>query len=89
MSRGEGVRVAGKTWGRRISLRLPTLTVLIPSVSLAGLFGSASVEEKLIRGCTSPASLGFCSRSLPMTIAVCVFFLCLWTWMAISLCRHN
>uniref|UniRef100_A0A286XXR4 Phosphatidylinositol glycan anchor biosynthesis class Y n=1 Tax=Cavia porcellus TaxID=10141 RepID=A0A286XXR4_CAVPO len=62
-------------------LSLPTLTVLIPLVSLAGLFYSAS-------GCTSTASLCFYSLLLPITIPVYVFFH-LWTWMGIKLFRHN
>ncbi|KAK1345739.1 hypothetical protein QTO34_008203 [Cnephaeus nilssonii] len=39
-------------------LSLPTLTVLIPLISLAGLFYSASVDENFPQGCTSTASLG-------------------------------
>ncbi|XP_030720192.1 phosphatidylinositol N-acetylglucosaminyltransferase subunit Y-like [Globicephala melas] len=64
-------------------LSLPTLTVLIPLVSLAGLLYSASVEENFPQGCTSTTS-----RLLPITIPVYVFFH-LWTWMGIKLFRHN
>ncbi|ELK26862.1 Phosphatidylinositol N-acetylglucosaminyltransferase subunit Y [Myotis davidii] len=52
-------------------LSLPTLTVLIPLISLAGLFYSASVEEDFPQGCTSTASLCFYSLLLPITIPVC------------------
>ncbi|XP_053422932.1 phosphatidylinositol N-acetylglucosaminyltransferase subunit Y-like [Nycticebus coucang] len=69
-------------------LSLPTLTVLIPLVSLAGLFYSASVEEKFPRGCTSTASLCLYTLLQPITTPVCVFFH-LWTWMGIKLFRHN
>ncbi|XP_060003359.1 phosphatidylinositol N-acetylglucosaminyltransferase subunit Y-like [Lagenorhynchus albirostris] len=69
-------------------LSLPTLTVLIPLVSLAGLLYSASVEENFPQGCTSTTSLCFYSRLLPITIPVYVFFH-LWTWMGIKLFRHN
>lgn len=67
---------------------LPTLTVLIPLVSLAGLFCSAWVEEDFPQGCTSSSSLCFYSLLLPVTIPVYVFFH-LWTWMGIKLFRHN
>ncbi|XP_055457357.1 phosphatidylinositol N-acetylglucosaminyltransferase subunit Y isoform X2 [Psammomys obesus] len=53
---------------------LPTLTVLIPLVSLAGLFYSASVEEGFPQGCTSASSLCFYSLLLPVTVPVYVFF---------------
>ncbi|XP_007466524.1 PREDICTED: phosphatidylinositol N-acetylglucosaminyltransferase subunit Y-like [Lipotes vexillifer] len=56
-------------------LSLPTLTVLIPLVSLAGLLYSASV-------------VCFYSLLLLITITVYVFFH-LWTWMGIKLFRHN
>ncbi|KAM9049408.1 phosphatidylinositol N-acetylglucosaminyltransferase subunit Y-like [Balaenoptera ricei] len=56
-------------------LSLPTLTVLIPLVSLAGLLYSASV-------------VCFYSLLLLITIPVYVFFH-LWTWMGIKLFRHN
>ncbi|XP_053463022.1 phosphatidylinositol N-acetylglucosaminyltransferase subunit Y-like [Nycticebus coucang] len=69
-------------------LSLPTLTVLIPLVSLAGLFYSASVEENFPHGCTSTASLCFYSLLLPITTPVYVFFH-LWTWMGIKLFWHN
>ncbi|XP_023574406.1 phosphatidylinositol N-acetylglucosaminyltransferase subunit Y-like [Octodon degus] len=59
-------------------LSLPTLTVLIPLISLARLFYSASVEEDFPQGCTSTASLCFYSLLLPITITVYVFFH-LWT----------
>ncbi|XP_023565327.1 phosphatidylinositol N-acetylglucosaminyltransferase subunit Y-like [Octodon degus] len=59
-------------------LSLPTLTVLIPLISLAGLFYSASVEEGFPQGCTSTASLCFYSLLLSITIPVYVFFH-LWT----------
>ncbi|XP_004864101.1 phosphatidylinositol N-acetylglucosaminyltransferase subunit Y-like [Heterocephalus glaber] len=69
-------------------LSLPTLTVLIPLISLVGLFYSPSVEENFPQGCTSTASLCFYSLLLPITIPVCVFFH-LSTWMSIKLFRHN
>ncbi|XP_025145757.1 phosphatidylinositol N-acetylglucosaminyltransferase subunit Y-like [Bubalus kerabau] len=69
-------------------LSLPTLTVLIALVSLAGLFYSASVEEDFPQGCTRTTSLCFYSLLLPITIPVYVFFH-LWTWMGIKLFRHN
>ncbi|XP_059750328.1 phosphatidylinositol N-acetylglucosaminyltransferase subunit Y-like [Balaenoptera ricei] len=69
-------------------LSLPTLTVLIPLVSLAGLLYSASVEESFPQGCTSTSSLCFYSLLLPITIPLSVFFH-LWTWMGIKLFRHN
>ncbi|XP_006886176.1 PREDICTED: phosphatidylinositol N-acetylglucosaminyltransferase subunit Y-like, partial [Elephantulus edwardii] len=69
-------------------LSLPTLTVLIPLVSLTGLFYSASVEGNFPQGCTSTTSLCFYSLLLPITIPVYVFFH-LWTWMGIKLFRHN
>ncbi|KAK4818234.1 hypothetical protein QYF61_008724, partial [Mycteria americana] len=67
---------------------LPTLTVLVPLLSLAGLFYSASVDETFPQGCTSTNSLCFYSLLLPVTIPVYVFFH-LWTWMGIKLFRHN
>ncbi|NXU66058.1 PIGY acetylglucosaminyltransferase, partial [Horornis vulcanius] len=67
---------------------LPTLTVLIPFLSLAGLFYSASVDETFPQGCTSTTSLCFYSLLLPVTVPVYVFFH-LWTWMGIKLFRHN
>ncbi|XP_012369490.1 phosphatidylinositol N-acetylglucosaminyltransferase subunit Y-like [Octodon degus] len=77
--------------GGRKFLSLPTLTVLIPLISLAslaGLFYSASLEEDFPQGCTSTASLCFYSLLLPIIIPVYVFFpLC--TWMGIKLFRHN
>ncbi|XP_054533622.1 phosphatidylinositol N-acetylglucosaminyltransferase subunit Y-like [Pan paniscus] len=69
-------------------LSLSTLTVLIPLVSLAGLFHSASVEENFPQGGTCTASLCFYSLLLPITIPVYVFFH-LWTWMVIKLFMHN
>ncbi|XP_054578134.1 phosphatidylinositol N-acetylglucosaminyltransferase subunit Y-like [Eptesicus fuscus] len=69
-------------------LSLPTLTVLIPLISLAGRFYSASVEENSPQGCTSTASLCFYSLLLPITIAVYVFFH-LWMRLGIKLFRHN
>ncbi|XP_036728639.1 phosphatidylinositol N-acetylglucosaminyltransferase subunit Y-like [Balaenoptera musculus] len=69
-------------------LSLPTLTVLIPLVSLSGLLYSASVEENFPQGCTSTTSLCFYSLPLPITIPVYVFFH-LWTWMGIKLFRHS
>ncbi|XP_006882371.1 PREDICTED: phosphatidylinositol N-acetylglucosaminyltransferase subunit Y-like [Elephantulus edwardii] len=69
-------------------LSLPTLTVLIPLVSLAGLFYSASVEDNFPQGCTSTTSLSFYSLLLPITIPVYVSFH-LWTWMGSKLSRHN
>uniref|UniRef100_A0A8I5TN56 PIGY n=1 Tax=Pongo abelii TaxID=9601 RepID=A0A8I5TN56_PONAB len=69
-------------------LSLPTLPVLIPLVSLAGLFHSASVEENFPQGCTSTGSLCFYSLLLPITTLVYVFFH-LWTWMVIKLFMHN
>ncbi|XP_006895338.1 PREDICTED: phosphatidylinositol N-acetylglucosaminyltransferase subunit Y-like [Elephantulus edwardii] len=73
---------------RRKFLSLPTLTVLIPLLSLAGLFSSASVEDNFPQGCASTTSLHFYSLLLPITIPVEVFFH-LWTWMGIKLFRHN
>lgn len=67
---------------------LPTLTVLVPLLSLAGLFYSASVDENFPQGCTSTTSLCFYSLLLPVTVPVYVFFH-LWTWMGIKLFRHN
>ncbi|XP_037676404.1 phosphatidylinositol N-acetylglucosaminyltransferase subunit Y-like [Choloepus didactylus] len=67
---------------------LPTLTVLIPLVSLAGLFYSASVEENFPQVCTSTTSLCFYSLLLPITVPVYVLFH-LWSWMGIKLFRHN
>ncbi|XP_066108894.1 phosphatidylinositol N-acetylglucosaminyltransferase subunit Y-like [Saccopteryx bilineata] len=69
-------------------LSLPMMTVLIPLVSLAGLFYSASVEENFLLGCTSTTSLCFHSVLLPFTIPIFVFFQ-LWTWMDIKLFRHT
>ncbi|XP_062055932.1 phosphatidylinositol N-acetylglucosaminyltransferase subunit Y-like [Lepus europaeus] len=69
-------------------LSLPTLTVLIPLISLTGLFYVASVEENFPQGCTSTTSFCFYSLLLPITIPVYVFFH-LWTWMGIKLFRHN
>ncbi|XP_010608787.1 phosphatidylinositol N-acetylglucosaminyltransferase subunit Y [Fukomys damarensis] len=80
--------VVGNKWERRMFLSLPTLTVLIPLISLVGLFYSASVEENFPQDCTSTASLCFYSLLLPITIPVYVFFH-LWTWMGIKLFRHN
>ncbi|XP_027962834.1 phosphatidylinositol N-acetylglucosaminyltransferase subunit Y-like [Eumetopias jubatus] len=76
-----------KIWGRRIFLSLPTVTALIPLVSLAGLL-AASVEENSPQGCTNTTSLCFHGLLLPITIPVSVFFH-LWTWMGIKLFRHN
>ncbi|XP_036302782.1 phosphatidylinositol N-acetylglucosaminyltransferase subunit Y [Pipistrellus kuhlii] len=59
-------------------LSLPTLTVLIPLITLAGLFYSVSMEENFPQGCTSTASLCFYNLLMPM-----------WTWMGIKLFRHN
>ncbi|KAM9305826.1 phosphatidylinositol N-acetylglucosaminyltransferase subunit Y-like [Gastrophryne carolinensis] len=67
---------------------LPTLTVLIPLLSLAGIFYSASVEEDFPRGCTSTANVCFYSLLLPITLPVYVFFH-LWTWMGLKLFRNN
>eukprot|EP00070_Physeter_catodon_P016494 XP_023975153.1 phosphatidylinositol N-acetylglucosaminyltransferase subunit Y-like [Physeter catodon] len=69
-------------------LSLPTLTVLIPLVCLAGLLYSTSVEENCPQGCTSTTSLCFYSLLLPITIPGYVFFH-LWTWMGIKFFRHN
>ncbi|XP_074092465.1 phosphatidylinositol N-acetylglucosaminyltransferase subunit Y-like [Macrotis lagotis] len=69
-------------------LSLPTLTVLVPLISLAELFHSASVDEHFPHSCTSTSSLCFYSLLLPITIPVYVFFH-LWTWMGIKLFRHN
>uniref|UniRef100_A0A2K6SK17 Uncharacterized protein n=1 Tax=Saimiri boliviensis boliviensis TaxID=39432 RepID=A0A2K6SK17_SAIBB len=55
-----------------------TLTVLIPLVSLAGLFYPASVEKNVPQGYTSTASFH-----------TSVYILHLWTWMDIKLFRHN
>nr|XP_045015531.1 phosphatidylinositol N-acetylglucosaminyltransferase subunit Y-like [Jaculus jaculus] len=67
---------------------LPTLTVPISLISLAGLFYSASMEENFPHGCSSATSLSFYSLLLPVTIPVYVFFH-LWTWMGIKLFRRN
>ncbi|XP_051699425.1 phosphatidylinositol N-acetylglucosaminyltransferase subunit Y [Oryctolagus cuniculus] len=67
---------------------LPTLTILIPLISLTGLFYAASVEENFPQGCTGTTSFCFYSLLLPITIPVYVFFH-LWTWMGIKLFRHN
>ncbi|XP_058897876.1 phosphatidylinositol N-acetylglucosaminyltransferase subunit Y-like [Kogia breviceps] len=56
-------------------LSLPTLTVLMPLVSLAGLLHSASV-------------VCFYSLLLLITSPIYVFFH-LWTWLGIKLFRHN
>ncbi|XP_006111114.1 phosphatidylinositol N-acetylglucosaminyltransferase subunit Y isoform X2 [Pelodiscus sinensis] len=69
-------------------LSLPTLTVLVPLLSLVGLLYSASVDENFPEGCTSTTSLCFYSLLLPLTIPVYMFFH-LWTWMGIKLFRHN
>ncbi|XP_006018176.1 phosphatidylinositol N-acetylglucosaminyltransferase subunit Y [Alligator mississippiensis] len=69
-------------------LSLPTLTVLVPLLSLVGLFYSATMDENFPQGCTSTSSLCFYSLLLPVTIPVYVFFH-LWTWMGIKLFRHN
>ncbi|XP_036173029.1 phosphatidylinositol N-acetylglucosaminyltransferase subunit Y-like [Myotis myotis] len=66
-------------------LSLPTLTILIPFISLAGLFYSASVEENSPQGCTSTASLCF---YISITIPVYVFSH-LRMWLGIKLFRHN
>ncbi|XP_046890971.1 phosphatidylinositol N-acetylglucosaminyltransferase subunit Y [Hypomesus transpacificus] len=67
---------------------LSTVTVLIPVVSLCGLFYSATVDESFPEGCTSTSSLCFYSLLLPVTIPVYVFFH-LWKWIGIKLFRHN
>ncbi|XP_003782070.1 phosphatidylinositol N-acetylglucosaminyltransferase subunit Y-like [Otolemur garnettii] len=69
-------------------LNLPTLTILIPLVSLAGLFYSTSVEENSPHGCTSTVSLCFDSLLLLITIPVCLFFH-LWSWLGIKLFWHS
>ncbi|XP_012667812.1 phosphatidylinositol N-acetylglucosaminyltransferase subunit Y-like [Otolemur garnettii] len=60
-------------------LSLPTLTVLIPLVSLA---------ENYPYGCTSTTSLWFYTLFLLITIPVYAFFQ-RWTQMAIKLFRYN
>ncbi|XP_074061102.1 phosphatidylinositol N-acetylglucosaminyltransferase subunit Y-like [Macrotis lagotis] len=65
-------------------LSLPTLTVLVLLISLAGLFYSASTNEHFSHSCTSTSSLCCKSLLLPMTIPLYVFFH-LWTWMGIKL----
>ncbi|XP_062430210.1 phosphatidylinositol N-acetylglucosaminyltransferase subunit Y [Rhea pennata] len=67
---------------------LPTLAVLVPLLSLAGLLYSASVDDAFPQGCASAGSLCFYSLLLPVTVPVYVFFH-LWTWMGIKLFRHN
>ncbi|XP_054995377.1 phosphatidylinositol N-acetylglucosaminyltransferase subunit Y [Sorex araneus] len=67
---------------------LPTLAVLVPLVSLAGLLYAAWVDEDFPQGCTRAGSLCFYSLLLPVTVPVYVFFH-LWTWMGIKLFRHN
>ncbi|XP_075057958.1 phosphatidylinositol N-acetylglucosaminyltransferase subunit Y [Mixophyes fleayi] len=69
-------------------LSLPTLTVLVPLLSLTGIFYSASVDSDFPQGCTSTASVCFYSLLLPITLPVYVFFH-LWTWMGLKLFRHN
>ncbi|XP_063792555.1 phosphatidylinositol N-acetylglucosaminyltransferase subunit Y [Pseudophryne corroboree] len=69
-------------------LSLPTLTVLVPLLSLTGIFYSASVDKDFPQGCTSTASVCFYSLLLPITLPVYVFFH-LWTWMGLKLFRHN
>ncbi|XP_020832038.1 phosphatidylinositol N-acetylglucosaminyltransferase subunit Y-like [Phascolarctos cinereus] len=69
-------------------LSVPTLTALVPLISLAGLFYSAFVEENFPHSCTSTSSLCFYSLLLQITIPVYVFFH-LWTWVGIKLFRHN
>ncbi|XP_006001033.1 phosphatidylinositol N-acetylglucosaminyltransferase subunit Y [Latimeria chalumnae] len=69
-------------------LSFSTLTVLVPILSLVGLFYSASVDESFPQGCTSTTSLCFYSLLLPVTIPVYIFFH-LWNWMGIKLFRHN
>ncbi|KAJ3596952.1 hypothetical protein NHX12_003352 [Muraenolepis orangiensis] len=69
-------------------LSLSNLVVLIPIVSLCGLFFSAAVDDNFPQGCTSSSSLCFYSLLLPVTIPVYVFFH-LWSWMGIKLFRHN
>ncbi|XP_042323068.1 phosphatidylinositol N-acetylglucosaminyltransferase subunit Y [Sceloporus undulatus] len=73
---------------KKMFLSLPTMTVLVPLLSLAGLFYSASVDENFPQGCTSTTNLCFYSLLLPVTIPVYVFFH-LWTWMGLKLFRHN
>ncbi|KAM8808774.1 PIGY acetylglucosaminyltransferase, partial [Eudromia elegans] len=67
---------------------LPTISVLVPLLALAGLLYSASTDESFPQGCTSTSSLCFYSLLLPVTIPVYIFFH-LWTWMGIKLFRHN
>ena len=55
-------------------LSLPTLTVLIPLISLGGLLNSASAEENFPQGCTSTDSQCFYSLLLAITISIYVFF---------------
>lgn len=81
-------RYRGLMAGAGLLPSLPTLTVLVPLLSLAGLFYSASVDENFPQGCTSTTSLCFYSLLLPVTVPVYVFFH-LWTWMGIKLFRHN
>ncbi|XP_056424599.1 phosphatidylinositol N-acetylglucosaminyltransferase subunit Y [Hyla sarda] len=69
-------------------LSLSTLTVLVPLLSLSGIFYSASVDDEFPKGCTSTASVCFYSLLLPITLPVYVFFH-LWTWMGLKLFRHN
>ncbi|XP_074141411.1 phosphatidylinositol N-acetylglucosaminyltransferase subunit Y-like [Sminthopsis crassicaudata] len=64
---------------RKMLMSLPTLTVLVPLISLAGLIYSASVDENFPHGCTSTSSLCFYSLLLPIILPVCVI-LYLWTW---------
>ncbi|XP_038604170.1 phosphatidylinositol N-acetylglucosaminyltransferase subunit Y [Tachyglossus aculeatus] len=71
-----------------MALSLPTLTVLVPLVSLAGLLWSARLDPAFPRSCTSATSLCFYSLLLPLTGPVFVFFH-LWAWMGIKLFRHN
>ncbi|XP_069599522.1 phosphatidylinositol N-acetylglucosaminyltransferase subunit Y [Ranitomeya imitator] len=69
-------------------LSLPTLTVLVPLLSLSGILYSASVDADFPKGCTSMSSVCFYSLLLPITLPVYVFFH-LWTWMGLKLFRHN
>uniref|UniRef100_A0A8C2FQ78 Phosphatidylinositol glycan anchor biosynthesis class Y n=1 Tax=Cyprinus carpio TaxID=7962 RepID=A0A8C2FQ78_CYPCA len=64
------------------------VTVLVPLISLSGLFYSAAVDDNFPQGCTSASSVCFYSLLLPVTIPVYVFFH-LWKWMGIKLFRHN
>ncbi|XP_056681031.1 phosphatidylinositol N-acetylglucosaminyltransferase subunit Y-like [Monodelphis domestica] len=76
---GREAEARGPAASPTMLLSLPTLTVLVPLISLGGLIYSASVEDDFPHGCTSTSSLCFYSLLLPVLLPVCVI-LYLWTW---------